>query len=418
MAEELNTPIFTSNCSDEKIGVDRFYYTYIDIHGYLAVIICICGILSNLANIIVLSRPKMSSSPVNYLLTVIAAAEMMLMITYIPHATVFYIFRHPNTHPDIVFSRAAVWLFYFCTGFEVVCHSIAIWHTIAVAIFRWLTLGIPHGKVYSTMKNAYICSVVLIVINCLLSIPNWMTYKVVSYNYTSCFFDNAPTFYLGARDDLNFNNWLYACFSKILPSVMLTILTILLLCVMRQAKLRRKHLLSTGQHDDSRRQKEHNRTTGMLLAVVVIFLMIELPHGILIILIKDDKNLNKIYMNIAPIIDILTLIAFSVNFILYTVMSRLFRSTFFSLFCKKPLEQRASNVRRLSTMVTSVRMTVTPKKSVATSQLSNTSDQQRVEEPFNDGLLSPLMPIIADHSNSETMKSDCSTEPSNLSNWS
>jgi fumarate reductase subunit D len=77
------------------------------------------------------------------------------------------------------------------------------------------------------------------------------------------------------------NTYIQAILAKIVPCVLLTVLTFLLIYAMHQAYQKRKLLKSQGKDQDARRHHEHNRTTGMLLAVVILFLLVELPFGIL-----------------------------------------------------------------------------------------------------------------------------------------
>ncbi|KAJ8299242.1 hypothetical protein KUTeg_023302 [Tegillarca granosa] len=61
-------------------------------------------------------------------------------------------------------------------------------------------------------------------------------------------------------------------------------------------------------------------TTKMLLTVVILFILTEVPHGILLFLSGD-------------FIDIITLLNDGLNFAIYCTMSSKFRKTFKKLFC-------------------------------------------------------------------------------------
>mgnify|MGYP001796172163 FL=1 len=72
----------------------------------------------------------------------------------------------------------------------------------------------------------------------------------------------------------------------------------------------------------------------MLFAVVVLFFLVECPHGILIIYISVSKDYYT-YHYLGEVIDLVTLLAFSLNLILYSTMSRQYRMLFLELFIKK-----------------------------------------------------------------------------------
>lgn len=91
-----------------------------------------------------------------------------------------------------------------------------------------------------------------------------------------------------------------------------------------------------------------DRTTAMLIAIVFVFLITELPAGVLTIaastsgvqIMRVCVNIflyaeegNQFYMEFGEIADLLALINNSVNFILYCTMSAKFREEFYALFC-------------------------------------------------------------------------------------
>lgn len=116
---------------------------------------------------------------------------------------------------------------------------------------------------------------------------------------------------------------------------MLTILTLLLIYAMHKAYKKRQELKSVGRKEDADRHHEHNRTTGMLLAVVVMFLLTELPQGILTLIVSSEPEWEaKVYNKLGDVLDIVALCNNAVNFVLYCSMSKQFRDTFVRIFCQ------------------------------------------------------------------------------------
>ena len=74
---------------------------YEPIHGYLAVTVCILGILFNLVNILVLTHKDMRSNPINLLLTGIAVADMLVMMEYIPFAVHMYLLEERSLEQEV-----------------------------------------------------------------------------------------------------------------------------------------------------------------------------------------------------------------------------------------------------------------------------------------------------------------------------
>jgi len=123
------------------------------------------------------------------------------------------------------------------------------------------------------------------------------------------------------------------CCLQVVPCVLLTVLSALLIVAMRRADRRRRLLKMKGRRLESEKAGEYNRTTSMLVAVVLCFVVTELPQGVLAFLSGIDKTIfDSVYTQLGDVWDIVVLINSSVNFLLYCAMSRLFRGTFWELF--------------------------------------------------------------------------------------
>lgn len=72
----------------------------------------------------------------------------------------------------------------------------------------------------------------------------------------------------------------------------------------------------------------------MLVAVLLLFLVTEIPQGILGLLsgVLGECFFRNCYHNFGEVMDILALLNGAINFILYCSMSRQFRTTFGHLF--------------------------------------------------------------------------------------
>jgi hypothetical protein len=78
-------------------GWSTFSESWRKFHGPLSVLVCIFGSISNLLNLVVLTRPGMIS-PTNAILTGLALADLLNMIEYIPFASFMYIWKMENTY--------------------------------------------------------------------------------------------------------------------------------------------------------------------------------------------------------------------------------------------------------------------------------------------------------------------------------
>jgi hypothetical protein len=112
-----------------------FSAIYIHCHGAIALAICIFGVVANVLNIIVLTRKEMWSST-NCLLTALAVSDGCTMMAYTPFALYFYLIHDPEAvNPQRNTIHAARFMLFYA-GFSVFTHTVSIWLTVTLAVFR------------------------------------------------------------------------------------------------------------------------------------------------------------------------------------------------------------------------------------------------------------------------------------------
>lgn len=331
--------------------LDRFSENYKPIHGMLAPIICVFGIIANCLNIVVLTQKNMIS-PTNVLLTWLAISDGLTMMTYLPFIILnYHIYTRNSPYEN------AQYIMFFAI-FSVVVHSISIWITVSLAVFRYVFIRYPRqGSKLCTVYRARVTVIIVCFVVALVCVPN-----SVSYTFFSQHRDNHTFWYIDVRKDTpgyqflkNFNLWTQAFLVKLIPCFLLTVLSILLIKQMKDAEKRRKKLLKkslTKAEDDSRRNRKTNRTTRMLVTVVVLFVLTETPQGILQLVggIVDDF-FSKVYLPLGDLMDTLALFNNGINFVLYCTMSKQFRETFIKIFLSDMV--KAANSRYTETQLMS-----------------------------------------------------------------
>ncbi|ELU07445.1 hypothetical protein CAPTEDRAFT_24794, partial [Capitella teleta] len=323
-----------------------FNRAYKGLHGYLAVVVCVFGIIANILNIAVLTRKNMISAT-NCILTGLAVSDGLTMVAYLPFALRFYVLY--GTESSIERNTAGAMrflLFYAC--FSVVVHTVSIWLTVTLAVFRYIFIKYPRqGAVLCSLFRAKVAVFLVYVITLVVCIPNFVTITVQGEPQSS----NGTTavlWFVGFKMETkadkfihDFNFWIQAILVKLVPCFGLTILSILLVQTMKRAEARRKNLRqksapapsASSSADSSTRDRKTNRTTRMLLSVVVLFLLTEFPQGILNLLSGLlECFVNEVYNPLGDFMDILALINNGINFLLYCTMSKQFRDTFIEVF--------------------------------------------------------------------------------------
>ena len=335
----------------------KFHLWYIGVHGYIATVVCALGIIANVLNIVVLTRKNMISAT-NCILTGLAVSDGLTMVVYLPFALRFYCLY--GTDPSVernTLSATRFMLFFAC--FSVVVHTISIWLTVTLAVFRYIFIKYPrHGAVVCSLPRAKLAVFLTYVVTLVACIPNFAIIDIVGNKkvigntthtiWEVAFRENKPL--------QSFNFWVQAILVKLVPCTGLTLLSYLLIRTMQKAEKRRRNLkMQTLKSDEeSSRDRKTNRTTRMLLTVVILFLLTEFPQGIITLLSGTLPHFTEeIYHPLGDTIDILALLNNGINFILYCTMSKQFRDTFIELFLKHVHSSIDNNHTRFTAVPTS-----------------------------------------------------------------
>lgn len=104
-------------------------------HGYVSLVVCAFGILSNAINLAVLTRPSMATSPVNRLLTGLAVADVAVMVEYAPFVVFLYLVP-PGAHSSELGATLLLWHMHYSQ----LMHTASICLTLALAAWRYISV--------------------------------------------------------------------------------------------------------------------------------------------------------------------------------------------------------------------------------------------------------------------------------------
>ncbi|NP_001276370.1 neuromedin-U receptor 1-like [Apis mellifera] len=321
---------------------------YKNYHGYVALMVCLFGTLANMLNIVVLTRKDMVATPINRILTGLATADMLVMLEYIPFAIYMYIVLPKRQ----IFPYGWAVFVLFHMHFTQLLHTISIAITLTLAVWRYIAIRFPQ---YNTWCTAARCKMALwssFLAPFIACAPSYLVFGIrkqtvnengileIAYIVDADYSQHKDFFY-----QLNF--WILGVVVKLLPCVILTVISCWLIKALYRAKGRKQALKSYNQCKNisvmgnglipkrpSKSERRADRTTKMLVAVLLLFLVTEIPQGILGLLsgVLGDCFFRNCYHNFGEVMDILALLNGAINFILYCSMSRQFRTTFGQLF--------------------------------------------------------------------------------------
>ncbi|CAH0406448.1 unnamed protein product [Chilo suppressalis] len=302
-------------------GGQVFQSVYVQVHGYIALIICLLGSAANSVNIAVLSRKEMASST-NSILTGLAVADLLVMLDYIPFALHLYTSigsqHNRNSYGWAVF-------IYFHSIFSQTFHTISIWLTITLAVWRFIAIKFPQkNRTLCNKRNTTIAIGLAYAVCPILCLPFFFVmniqevYKNHNHNET---FNDTETINMTTNDGpayavmmtenedlLTAIFWIYSVFIKLIPCVVLSILSVLLILKMkssdrRRQKLLKKSIITTNEGDKARLNEDGggkrgggrtDRTTRMLVALLGLFLATELPQALFGLLTAIAPHLFQI----------------------------------------------------------------------------------------------------------------------------
>uniref|UniRef100_A0A0N5CTB0 G_PROTEIN_RECEP_F1_2 domain-containing protein n=1 Tax=Thelazia callipaeda TaxID=103827 RepID=A0A0N5CTB0_THECL len=137
------------------------------------------------------------------------------------------------------------------------------------------------------------------------------------------------------------NLWVSGIIFKVIPCILLFHFSTVIVIKLHRASRKHKTLLRRSVIVKARDCKKSDRTSNLLLAIVLVFLITELPQGIIAIMnaIYTTHVHIYIYYNLGDILDLLSLLNSSITFVLYCIMSSRYRDTFWTVVLPKHLSR-------------------------------------------------------------------------------
>ncbi|XP_077293117.1 G-protein coupled receptor dmsr-1 [Arctopsyche grandis] len=327
--------------------------SYNNVHGYISLLVCVFGTFANILNIAVLTRKDMANAPINRILKWLAVTDMFVMIEYIPFASYKYLVLPGQM--DFPKPWAVYLLFHM--HFAQILHTISICLTLSLAVWRYIAIRFPHlSHLHCSERRCSAAVLTSFLLPPLLCAPTYVIFHVhttvVIENETPSLLYHVDTDYEGLLYHVNF--WIHAVVIKLLPCLILTVISIWLINALYMANKRKLALrgysscpanAKAPERRQSKSDKRADRTTKMLVAVLLLFLITEIPQGVLGLMsgILGQCFFKGCYNLFGEMMDILALLNGAINFILYCSMSRQFRMTFGQLFKPKILAKWPTN---------------------------------------------------------------------------
>ncbi|XP_029636697.1 sex peptide receptor-like [Octopus sinensis] len=322
----------------------------VPILGYIAPPVAVITIITNSLVVIVLMKRNMKS-PTNCVLIGMALSDMFTGVIPMPLYLYFYAAGY---YQDYVPNWCCRIYHVFTLHIPTIFHTASIWLTLTLAIQRYIYICHSfRARTWCTINNVIKGTVAIYFIAILFHLTRFFEYDFESVELMSLLHRNQTVIgcyilrsqWLVNWIDLYYNVyfWFRVIFVHLIPCTALVVLNGLLIHAMTLAKRRRKLLIKQNKRNESKKIKDTNCTTLMLVAVVFLFLLVEVPLGILMIITILQNTLkitifadNVIFVT-SSIINMMIMLSYPLNFFIYCAMSKQFRNTFKRMFCGGPL---------------------------------------------------------------------------------
>ena len=330
-----------SNSSDEY---EAFYATAQYITGLIIYpILCITGITGNVLACIVLSHRDMATSTNVYLTALTVSDTIKLVNDLLYFINLALSFNHPIVSEKMMMTYYPLAHYIFNMAV-----SITGWLTVSVAVERYISVcHISRAKQLCTIPRARIVCTTVYITMILLSLPSLFRYKVETVfdavNNISCN-KIGPSALAQNSSFMVPYTWIQNSMRCIIPLFILIYLNARIINELRKERVKGKKLSS------------RNRITLMLIVIILVFVVCFTPDAVISTFFgkgyAEEGNLTK---GIREITDSLLAVNSALNFMLYCLLSQVFRETFFRIFCpcKPNLVNRANrpSVRNGNTTV-------------------------------------------------------------------
>ncbi|XP_061164130.1 sex peptide receptor-like [Saccostrea echinata] len=318
------------------------------VNGFVSPVLIFFTLVTNIFVVLILLRRHMRS-PTNAILAAMAISDTFTGISPLP---VFIHFFSLENYEDFVEYHWCYLYKFLGELIPTIFHTASIWLTVTLAIQRYVYIcHTATARRFCTIQNVVIASFIIYFLAILSQIARTFDFEFIPFpihnapnnTFVACIEQFSP--WVLQNEDLYFNLyfWFRAIFIHLVPCTVLVVINSVLIWTLRTAQKRRMQLLKQNKRSESMKLKDSNCTTLMLVCVVGLFLLVELPLGIIVILhlIQNNFKLNFMSVETFNLLSLISntfiLLSYPLNFFIYCGMSRQFRETFMGMFARFPM---------------------------------------------------------------------------------
>ncbi|ETN62690.1 sex peptide receptor [Anopheles darlingi] len=287
------------------------------------------------------------ASPTNFVLMAMALCDLFTVL--FPAPGLLYMYTFGNHYKPLSPPLACYIWNALNEILPALCHTASVWLTLALAVQRYVYVcHAPTARTWCTIPRvkkaiAYICTAAFFHQSTRFFDKS---YSLVTIEWNGeetnvCHIETAEWVHEYISEDFYYTFYFSfrILFVHLAPCASLVGLNVLLFRAMKQAQRTRDRLFKDNKKRECKRLRDSNCTTLMLIVVVTVFLIVEIPLGvitalhILSSLIYEflDYYIANLFILFA---NFFLIVSYPINFAIYCGMSRQFREAFKEIFIK------------------------------------------------------------------------------------
>ena len=318
-------------------------HTSSKINSYFAIFLLLFGTIGNLLNIVVLSRRKLRYNPCAWLFLISSVFNLISILSGLM----------TKLFCDCLFDRI-VFLCQLRVFILLTSRNIASWSIMLATFDRWLlSCTNIHYRNLSTLKNAKVGMMIILMISLLIYCP-------IFYCYQANLHDSPLKCYSKTIQCRIYLDQIYTFLTTCFPLILMVLFGCLTMSNIReihhrvQSPLLSNRILTSITHEHRQRFKSIDRRLLVMLLIQITFLtLLTLPQALEMIYLtitstKSKSPLqNTIEISIFSFSLLLTYLASGMPFYIYTLSGgRIFREEILSIFRKQKRPNLSSNERK------------------------------------------------------------------------
>ncbi|XP_069114775.1 sex peptide receptor-like [Argopecten irradians] len=328
------------------------------VYGVLCPMIFGVTLITNILVIAVFARKKMRS-PTTILLIALAMSDTLSAgaISYI------YVYIYGLGHADTPMDYPMCYFYDYLSHLSSLFHTASVWITTCLGIQRYIVIAHPFvGPRLCTIRVSFFSVFGSLFLAVAMYTPRFL---YTNYDYIRVVDENGFTQDLClCHDNPDISekyerlvNIFRCALGQLVPCTLLIVTTFLLV---RKLKTESKRILLLHAHEENERERRDfrqiKRTSQMIIILVIMFILVELPNGMVFAILFYDNTLfspmTTLYL--AVILNVLVYVSFLVNFWIYVCLSAQFRKSLNDLLKFRNCFKRISMKRIEKTTTTTL----------------------------------------------------------------